>query len=289
MGDGDLRIEVDVGLIDRDQTQPRQDFNENRLDELARSIKDVGLIEPIIVRRNGGSRYVLIAGERRWLAVKKLGWGKAPVIVKDCDDKLARKLQMVENVVRQDLNPVELARGFQLMMNEGMTAKDIGRALGKDPGSITWTVNILKCRDEVLFLVANGQIKPWVGNHLSRLSENGQLIALRRFQNGKYDAAEMVAICESIYADENQMVAFADVKLPEEEQKAARSFKTAFEQACAAFTELQKLEEEQPGIVAKAMATEFKIARSQIKELRKWLGRLDIALMKRKQGKKDEA
>lgn len=196
--------EIGVGLIDRDATQPRTDFDKDGILELARSIETNGLLQPITVRRRDGG-YQLVAGERRWRAVRQLGWETIPAIVQVMADDSFRKFQMIENVVRRQLNSLEMALGLKQMLNEGMSPKEVAEALGKDAGYVTWITSILNCREQGLHLLKLGQITVWVAWHLARLSDNGQQLALRIFQMHRFSAKEMVRQCEKIYARENQL------------------------------------------------------------------------------------
>lgn len=202
--------EIGVDRIDRDATQPRSDFREDEMERLAKSMADVGLLQPISVCSVDG-RYQLVAGERRWRAAQMLGWETILAIVVDGDSRKFRKLQMAENRVRTNLNPMELVRGLQQMLAEGMAPHEIDDALGQPRGETKWHTQILGCIEQAQHLIATGQIGPWVGWHLARLSANGQLRALRVFQLHKFNAREMVRQCERIYAQENQLEMPVDV------------------------------------------------------------------------------
>lgn len=278
---------IPVCLIDADPTQPRKEFDDDRLDELACSISELGLAEPVVVRQDNG-RYQLIAGERRLRAVRKLGWDMVPAVVKECDDKTAKKLQMVENVVRQDLNPIELANGLQQMLDDGMDADDVAKSIGRKPSYIVWITAILGCRQDLHFLVANGQIKVWVAWHLARLSANGQGRAIRRFRMGDYNAEEQVAICEAIYADEHQSTMFTDVNLTSAEKQITDDFDNAITKIYRSFDKIVMLEKKKPGSVAKWLndGHQAHIARLQIKELKSRLSWLD-KLLRRKEASRE--
>lgn len=215
--------EIGVGLIDRDETQPRQDFDEGGIAELARSIKANGLLQPVTVRRRNG-RYQLVAGERRYRAVLQLGWETIPAIVQMMNDDSFRKFQMIENVVRRQLNSVELALGLKQMLDEGIDIKEAAEAIGRDVGYVRWVTSILNCGEPALHLVKLGQITVWVAWHLARLSDDGQRLALRIFQMRHYSAKEMVRQCERIYARENQLEMPVDV--PEKTKKQAEKCPT---------------------------------------------------------------
>jgi ParB family chromosome partitioning protein len=140
--------------------QPRQHFAKDKVEELAASIKAHGLIEPIVVRRvPGQERYEIIAGERRWRASQKAGLKEMLVVVKDVSPKDAFELAIVENLQREDLNPVELAEAFDRMTKEhGLTQEALAARLGKDRTSIANTLRLLKLPPSVRSRVISGEL-----------------------------------------------------------------------------------------------------------------------------------
>jgi ParB family chromosome partitioning protein len=140
--------------------QPRQHFSKEKIEELAASIKAHGLIEPIVVRRvPGQERYEIIAGERRWRASQKAGVKEMLVVVKDVSPKDAFELAIVENLQREDLNPVELAEAFDRMTKEhGLTQEALAARLGKDRATIANTLRLLKLPPSVRSRVISGEL-----------------------------------------------------------------------------------------------------------------------------------
>jgi ParB family chromosome partitioning protein len=140
--------------------QPRQHFAKEKVEELAASIKTHGLIEPIVVRRvPGQERYEIIAGERRWRASQKAGLKEMLVVVKDVSPKDAFELAIIENLQREDLNPVELAEAFDRMTKEhGLTQEALAARLGKDRTSIANTLRLLKLPPSVRSRVISGEL-----------------------------------------------------------------------------------------------------------------------------------
>ena len=150
---------IELRRVKPDPDQPRRRFDEAALRELAQSMASNGLLQPIVVRPNGIG-YILIAGERRWRAACLLGWETIPAIVRsDVTLGGAAKLQLLENIVRQDLNPVEEARAFKKMLDEGHAIEELGSAVGMTVRQVEWRVEMLSAREDVLHLVANGAIK----------------------------------------------------------------------------------------------------------------------------------
>jgi ParB family chromosome partitioning protein len=149
--------------------QPRQHFDAHKIDELAQSIREHGLVEPLVVRRMPGQpdRFELIAGERRWRALQKAGVREALVVVKDVSAKDAFELALIENVQREDLNPIELAEAFERLVREhGYTQEALADRLGKDRTSITNALRLLKLPPRVRAKVVAGELTEGHGRAL---------------------------------------------------------------------------------------------------------------------------
>ena len=141
--------------------QPRQHFDPQKLEELAQSIREHGLVEPLVVRRlpGGGDKLELVAGERRWRALQKAGLREALVVVKDVSAKDAFELALIENVQREDLNPIELAEAFDRLVREhGYTQEALAARLGKDRTSIANGLRLLKLPPRVRAKVVVGEL-----------------------------------------------------------------------------------------------------------------------------------
>jgi ParB family chromosome partitioning protein len=149
---------VDLDLLAPNAFQPRSQFDETRLDELAQSIKANGLIQPIIVRKRGQG-YEIIAGERRWRAAQRAGLLKVPVIVRDTPDEKLLEVALIENVQREDLNPIEEAQAYRRLTDEfGMTQEQVAIAVGKDRASVSNYLRLLKLPASVRDDVARGAL-----------------------------------------------------------------------------------------------------------------------------------
>jgi ParB family transcriptional regulator, chromosome partitioning protein len=141
--------------------QPRQHFDAQKIEELAQSIREHGLVEPLVVRRvpGGGDKLELVAGERRWRALQKAGLREALVVVKDVSAKDAFELALIENVQREDLNPIELAEAFERLVREhGYTQEALAARLGKDRTSIANGMRLLKLPARVRAKVVAGEL-----------------------------------------------------------------------------------------------------------------------------------
>ncbi len=177
----ELRVAADggrrtlpIGLIDRNPRNPRRDFREDDLEELAASLKSHGIVQPIVVRPLAGQgigglgeRFEIIAGERRWRAAQRAGLHDVPVTILDVSDRDALELAIVENVQRADLNAVEEARGYQALIEEFKYSQtDLGETIGKSRVHVTNTLRLLKLPPAVLALLEDGTLSAGHGRAL---------------------------------------------------------------------------------------------------------------------------
>jgi ParB family transcriptional regulator, chromosome partitioning protein len=175
---GALR-EVPVSSISPNPWQPRQVFDEEALAELTSSIEASGLLQPIVVRSTAGSRYELIAGERRWRAVQRLNWQKVPVIVRDLDDQAALTLAMIENLQRDDLNSIDEALGYQRLMQEfKIPQAEVARLVGKDRSTVANILRLLKLPADVQNLLQAKQISEGHARALLGLDSQAEMAKL---------------------------------------------------------------------------------------------------------------
>src|SRR5712692_6952838 len=157
---------LDIDLIDPSPYQPRTRFREEALDELARSIRASGIIQPLIVRPIG-SRFQLIAGERRWRAAQRAGLTKAPVIVRQVADNLALEMTLVENIQREDLNAIEAARAFERLMAESqLTQEAVAERTGKDRATVANAIRLLKLEPKIQEWIEEGKLTAGHGRAL---------------------------------------------------------------------------------------------------------------------------
>ncbi|TAN22279.1 MAG: ParB/RepB/Spo0J family partition protein [Acidobacteria bacterium] len=171
--DRDLR-EIPVALVDSNPHQPRRQFDETELEELASSIRTQGVLQPILVRPKG-QKFELIAGERRLRAAKKAGLEQIPAIVRVLPDLQAMEVTIIENLQRADLNPIEQATGFQhLAQRFGMTQEDIARVSGKDRATVANFLRLLRLEADVVELVRSGKLTPGQARPLLALAPETQ-------------------------------------------------------------------------------------------------------------------
>jgi ParB family chromosome partitioning protein len=147
---GDELLEVDIDLIDPNPDQPRARFNEEKLDDLAKSIRANGLVQPLLLRRISNGRYQIVAGERRWRAAQRAGLHRINAIVRSIPDSKLLELALIENIQRQELNPIEEALAYQrLIHNLGLTQDEVAQQVGKDRSSIANYLRLLNLPEDV--------------------------------------------------------------------------------------------------------------------------------------------
>jgi len=187
LGDTSKKIEtnkVPITDIIRNKFQPRKNFDKENLQELTDSIKEQGVIQPIVVRpdKDSKNKYEIIAGERRWMASQNAGLHEVPVVVLDVDDVKSLEFAIVENVQRQDLNPIEEARGYQRLINEFDYNQDkLSKFIGKSRSYIANSLRLLSLTEDVLTLVEKGDLSAGHARSLIGL-QNSSLIAKKIIQ-----------------------------------------------------------------------------------------------------------
>ena len=166
-------------MVDPKADQPRKYFDPELLEELSDSIKENGLLQPILVREYGDGRYQIIAGERRFRASKMAGLDEIPAIILDTDDKKVAEISLIENIQRENLNPIEEAMAFRSLATEyGMTQEELAFKVGKSRSAIANSTRLLDLPDEVLEMVANGDISAGHGRTLLGLKNRDFMLVL---------------------------------------------------------------------------------------------------------------
>ena len=165
--------EIPVELIEPNPRQPRRDLDEGALVALADSLRERGVLQPVLLRPIPGGTYELIAGERRWRAAKLAGFDTVPALVRAHDDTESLELALIENMAREDLNPVEEARACALLVDElGLTREDVGRRVGRSRVAVSNLLRLLDLPDEVLELLAAGHLSEGHGRALLTASDH---------------------------------------------------------------------------------------------------------------------
>jgi ParB family transcriptional regulator, chromosome partitioning protein len=176
----DLR-EVPVELIVPNPHQPRRHFDEAALAGLAGSLRERGVLQPVLVRPVPGGTYELVAGERRWRAARLAGFESVPALVRAHDDTQSIELALIENMAREDLNPVEEARACAVLVDElGLTREEIGRRVGRSRVAVSNLLRLLDLPDEALDLLASGALSEGHGRALLMASDHGERRRLAR-------------------------------------------------------------------------------------------------------------
>ena len=157
-GDGSLRS-VPVERIRRGRHQPRRIVDESALEELAHSVRSRGIVQPIVVRPTGNGGFEIVAGERRWRAAQMAGLHEVPVVVRECSDSEAAAVALIENIQREDLNPIEEAEGYRTLADEfGLTHQELADTVGRSRSSVSNTLRLLELNRDVRALVEQGEL-----------------------------------------------------------------------------------------------------------------------------------
>ncbi len=173
--------EIPVGELDPNPDQPRRSFSEESLIQLADSIREQGVLQPLLVAPSSGGRYTIIAGERRFRAGRTAGLETLPCIVKDIDVIRQREIALIENLQREDLNPIEAAQGVRaLMLQCGYTQEKVGERLGKSRPAIANLLRLLQLPDEVTDMVRDGLLSAGHARTLAALNDGEEQLRLAR-------------------------------------------------------------------------------------------------------------
>jgi len=177
--------EVALDQIDPNPFQPRRAFPPDKLQELANSIRSSGVVQPVLLRRSN-QRYQLIAGERRWRAARLAGLVAIPALVRELGDRDALELALTENLLREDLNPIEAAHGYEVLQQKhGLSHEEIAARLGLDRSTVTNTLRLLRLPPEVQELISEGKISAGHARAVLGLPESVQgEVALAIVKNG---------------------------------------------------------------------------------------------------------
>lgn len=195
----DSVVEIDITLVDANPDQPRKVFDPTALQELADSISLHGVIMPIVVNKKG-SRYMIIAGERRWRASKLAGKNTIPAIVKDYDERSIKEISLIENLQREDLNPIEAATAMKQLMDEyDITQEDLAERIGKSRSAIANTLRLLSLEKEVRDMVSSGALSQGHARALITLPRNDQLSIARRAVEKRFSVREVEQAVKDYY------------------------------------------------------------------------------------------
>lgn len=199
-------LELKVSQIEPNKSQPRTEFDRDKLEILADSIKKYGVLQPIVVKKLDNGFYKIIAGERRWRASKLAGIDKIPVVVRDYDDKETMEIALVENLQREDLNPFEEARGYRELMDLfSMTQEQVAQRVGKSRSAVANSIRLLSLCDEIKSFVLKKELT--VGHVRALLAtdnEGVQLMAARRIVEEGLTVRQTEALIKSLLQEKKE-------------------------------------------------------------------------------------
>jgi len=197
---GDDIIRIEVGKVLPNEHQPRKIFKDEALKELSSSIKEKGVLQPVIVSRVGDGTFRLIAGERRWRAATLAGLKKIPALIKDVSPQDAIEIALIENIQREELNPIETADAFQSLLREfAMTQEELSQRVGKDRATIANYLRILKLPDEIKAFINSSSLS--IGHAKALLALDGkqkQIAAARDIVKRGLSVRETEALCKKL-------------------------------------------------------------------------------------------
>ena len=214
--DNEGAVTLNLNDIEPNRDQPRKDFDETALSELADSIAQHGLIQPIVVKPNLDGRYSIIAGERRWRASRMAGLTEVPVVIKEADEQTLMEIALIENLQREDLNAVEEALGYRSLIDTyGLTQEEVAKKMGKSRSAVTNALRLLALNDNELEALRRGSISA------------GHARALLSCDDEATRAKMLIAAADGASVRELEKTA-ADVKKAKSAAKAAPQKKPTF-------------------------------------------------------------
>lgn len=173
--------EVDIKDIEPNPTQPRRNFDQEALDELTTSIAQLGVIQPITLKRRADGKYIIISGERRWRAAQQAGLERLPAYIRDVDDENLHAMALVENIQRENLNAIEIALGMQRLIEEcGLTQEAMAEKVGKKRSTVSNYMRLLSLPSEMQLALKEGIISMGHAKALATLDYEDQIKALKR-------------------------------------------------------------------------------------------------------------
>lgn len=201
IGDNELK-QLPIEFLQRGQYQPRRDFNQEALDELANSIKAQGVMQPVVVRQQGNQRYEIIAGERRWRACQLAGLDTIPAIVRDISDEAAIAMALIENIQRENLNPIEEAMALRRLQTEfALSQQEVATAVGKSRSAVANLLRVLALEPDVLEYVEQGQLDIGHAKVLLALEGGAQTRAAKQVVDRQLSVRQTEALVRSLLID----------------------------------------------------------------------------------------
>lgn len=216
---------IRMSEIEPNKSQPRRHFDENAITTLADSIRQHGLIQPILVRSTG-TGYQIVAGERRWRACRMLGMSEIPAVVKEFSDSETAQIALIENIQREDLNPIEEAAAYkELMENYNMTQEELSKAVGKSRSAIANAVRLLNMPEKVQELLRKGELSAGQAKAIAAAESEEQMVDLaERAANGQITVRAIEKLLAQKDGEEKEEPEKADT-----EKKQAMNYLTEME------------------------------------------------------------
>lgn len=196
---GDRVLEIPLTDIDPNRNQPRKQFDPEAMAELAQSIRSVGVIQPVILKASGNGRYQIISGERRFRAARMAGLNRLPAIVRDWDEPKRLEAALIENLQRDDLNPVEEARGVRELMDRcGYTQEEAAKRLGRSRPAVANLLRILTLDEKVIAMVAEGKLSAGHARSLAAVEDKALQVKLANLCISQgWSVRQMERICQN--------------------------------------------------------------------------------------------
>lgn len=275
---------IPLTLISPNPNQPRKHFDANSLRDLADSITEHGILQPIVVRPADGGRYEIIAGERRYRASQLAGAETIPAIVRIAEDDEAFILATLENVARRDMKPIEEAKAYALIRDMGRTVDEIAALVGKATFAVAWRLELLNLAPEYqdIDLPLN------VARLLARISIEGQRSVMRRYMAGEFKTApECERFCNAVIAREAQVDMFAETELDafgadqarrERARQHRNAIKTAWEKALGLSAAFGAFDEASDQEIADALDGDIELMLAQARQLEAHVRRTRIRM-----------
>ncbi|MCR5123319.1 MAG: ParB/RepB/Spo0J family partition protein [Ruminococcus sp.] len=211
---GDIKT-LRISFIEPDKDQPRKNFNEQKLNELAENISEHGVLQPILVRPLDNGSYRIVAGERRWRAARIAGLTEVPVIIREFDDIQAAQIALIENLQREDLDPIEEAQAYRRLMDEfGMTQEQVSKSVGKSRSGIANAVRLLSLPEDVREMISHGMISVGHAKVLCGIGDEEKLRTLSALAGSGISVRELEAEVDKM----NTLKKFPEPKKKTEEK-----------------------------------------------------------------------
>jgi len=217
-----------LDLVHANPGQPRKHFDAGKLAELADSIRENGLLQPITVTAPPSGGYMVVAGERRLRACKLAGLETIPALVRELDDAHVARLALIENVQREDMNPMETGHAYQALVDAGATHDELAKLLGKDPCEVRFYLRLTQLVPEIAEAVELGIIRPRVGWDLARLDANDQRTIFGKVAHGELTPAQVSSFVSAWLDAKDQTTIFGAPESPvtcEARQRQAKSLR----------------------------------------------------------------